>query len=180
MSSAFSHRLRFFTAFLDREVMCGSLSLCFVVVASVAPAAVAAITVIAVAVAVAVAGAGAATQPPPPSATYVPTVTEPEALLDHQEGLLLRNRWLHWLSLLLLMRDCHGESGTPKWIDYDPVTTRLAQTSWARPGRVVSCDMLACPSAQDSFTGCCEDVWRDFWDTSGFLQFRMFRIMCSK
>ena len=24
---------------------------------------------------------------------YVPTVTEPEPLLDHQEGVLLRNRW---------------------------------------------------------------------------------------
>ena len=28
--------------------------------------------------------------------------------------------------------------------------TRLAQSSWARPGWVGSCDMLACPSAQDS------------------------------
>ena len=84
------------------------------------------------------------------SVVYMPTATEPEAPLDHQGGLLLRNRWLHWLPLLLLMRDCHGESGTPKRIDCEPVTTRLAQSSWARPGWVGSCDMLACPSAQDS------------------------------
>ena len=84
------------------------------------------------------------------SVVYMPAATEPEAPLDHQGGLLLRNRWLHWLPLLLLMRDCHGESGTPKRIDCEPVTTRLAQSSWARPGWVGSCDMLACPSAQDS------------------------------
>ena len=37
------------------------------------------------------------------SVVYMPTVTTTEALLGHQEGLLLRNRWLHWLPLLLLM-----------------------------------------------------------------------------
>ena len=46
------------------------------------------------------------------------------------------------------MGDCHGESGTPKRIDCEPVTTRLAQSSWARPGWVGSSGMLACPSAQ--------------------------------
>ena len=73
---------------------------------------------------------------------YSPTVTEPEALLDHQEGLLLRNRWQRLSSRLfppVTLLDRILE-----------VTTRLAQSSWARPGWVVSCDMVACPSAQGS------------------------------
>ena len=47
----------------------------------------------------------------------------------------------------------------PKADDCEPVTTRIAQCSWARPGWVGSCGMLACPSAQDCL--------QDFAKTSG-------------
>ena len=63
------------------------------------------------------------------------------------------------------MGDCHGESGTPKRIDCEPVTTRLAQSSWARPGWVVSSDMLACPSAQEFL----QDDAKTFGGISGIL-----------
>ena len=109
------------------------------------------------------------------SVVYMPTVTEPEPLLDHQGGVLPHNRWqrsqlfgsiVGFHPLTLLDRKLEAK-------------TRIAQCSWARPGGL-ELRHVGLPKCTRFFTGFCEDFWKDFSDASGFLQFRMFRIVCSK
>jgi hypothetical protein len=77
------------------------------------------------------------------SVVYRPTVTEPEALLDHKGGLLLRNRWLCYCrgSWTWEIAEGRGESGTPTWIDWsDSRSNDTLNPEFMGPTRrVVSC-----------------------------------------
>ena len=95
------------------------------------------------------------------SVMYMPTVTEPEPLLDHQGGVFPHNRWQR-SQLFGSIVGFHPLTLLDRILE---AKTRLAQTSWARPGWVGSCDRLACPSAQDSL----QDLAKTFGGISGIL-----------
>ena len=103
------------------------------------------------------------------SVVYRLTVTEPEALLDHQEGLLLRNRWLCFCRGSWIWEIAEGGQVPLRGLTgvIRGATTRLTQGSWVRPGGLLAAvDWLS--RVYELIDRFLRRAWGDFWDIPGF------------